>query len=75
MYKDIKLICITPTKTLTKGASYKGTPIKKGNSDGSYNGTYTTQWVPCAITDCTSFELYDDIGIVRRISIIRFNIN
>jgi hypothetical protein len=67
-----KLVCKHPTKTLLKGGVYKGIPIRKSKPDGSYNGRYTTRWVPCSQKDATSFEVVDSLGIIRRVSRKRF---
>lgn len=68
-----KIICLKPTKTLTKNKEYLGAPVRKTDSDGSYNGAWTTSWMDCDITTCTSFRVQDDLNITRYISNKRFS--
>lgn len=72
--KNVFLLCENPTKTITKGIVYPGIPVKKDEPLSQYNGSYTTSWVTCSVKDCTSFQILDDNGIVRRISRKRFKI-
>ena len=68
------MICIKPTKTLTKNKEYFGTPVKKERGSYSYNSAYTGKWKECSEEQCTSYKVEDDIGIDRYISKKRFKL-
>ena len=69
------LICIKPTKTLTKGDMYTGIPVRKSKPNDDYNGRWCTNWEECEAEECTSFKVKDDVDIIRHISKKRFTIH
>lgn len=72
--KTFWLTCVKPTKTIEHLQKYQGVPVRKSTSSGSFNGNWTTNWEECDLHQCTSYRVFDKLGITRYISKTRFSV-
>ncbi|MBV1928763.1 MAG: hypothetical protein KUG81_04550 [Gammaproteobacteria bacterium] len=67
----VTLKCLDPTKTITRGLIYHGTPVKKVVV---CKHTGHAPWVECSKEEATSYQVQDKYNITRRISVKRFKV-